>query len=177
MSLVPFQTIMVGIDTSEVSEVAFDKALGLAKALSAQLLVVHVLSRTDCDKSQLACSYSATGELVAVGEASHQNGEQEWNAYLSSYEALLAQKVQAAEDVGVEAESLQTHGVSGAALCYLTRRREVDLLVVGSHQRQGLSTLSTGSTSQYIINHAPCPVLVVHLDTQVRKQYLLGNAF
>ncbi|MGB3573892.1 MAG: universal stress protein [Phormidesmis sp.] len=177
MSPVPFQTIMVGIDTTEVSEAAFDKALVLAKALTAKLLVVHVLSPTDCDRPQLACSYSSTGALMEIGAASYQSDTREWSAYTASYEALLAQKIQSAEDVGVEAESIQTHGISGASLCYLTSRREVDLLVVGSHRRQGLAALSAGSTSHYIINHAPCPVLVVHSDTEGRKQSLLGNAF
>jgi len=181
MSPVPFQTIMVGIDTTEVSQAAFDKALELAKALKAKLLVVHVLSPTDDDRPQLAysysSSYSSTGSLMEVGEASLRSDTREWSAYTASYEALLAQKIQRAEDIGVDAESIQTHGISGASLCYLTSRREVDLLVVGSHRRQGLSALSAGSTSHYIINHAPCPVLVVHSDTAVRKQSLLGNAF
>lgn len=167
MSLVPFQTIMVGIDTTEVSETAFDKALVLAKGLNAKLLVAHVLSKTDCDKPQLACSYSATGSIMSIGKATGEataaeSNQREWNTYLADYEDLLAQKVQAAEAVGVTAEPIQTHGISGAALCYMTRRQGVDLLVVGSHRREGLSALSAGSTSNYIIKHAPCPVLVVH---------------
>ena len=68
MPLVPFQTIIVGIDTTKVSETAFDKALVLAKGLNAKLLVAHVLSKTDCDKPQLACSYSETGSIMSIGK-------------------------------------------------------------------------------------------------------------
>jgi nucleotide-binding universal stress UspA family protein len=37
----------------------------------------------------------------------------------------------------------------------------VDLVVVGSHGRTGLSRLFLGSVSEHVVRHAPCPVLVV----------------
>jgi nucleotide-binding universal stress UspA family protein len=37
----------------------------------------------------------------------------------------------------------------------------VDVIVVGSHGRKGLERLLLGSTSEHVVRHAPCPVLVV----------------
>lgn len=42
----------------------------------------------------------------------------------------------------------------------------VRLIVVGSHQRRGMAEIMLGSTSNYVMHHAPCSVLVVHPDTK-----------
>ena len=38
---------------------------------------------------------------------------------------------------------------------------KVDLVVMGSHGRSGLSHLLVGSVAESVVRHAPCPVLVV----------------
>jgi universal stress protein A len=37
----------------------------------------------------------------------------------------------------------------------------VDLIVVGSHGRSGVSRFFIGSVSDYVVRHARCPVMVV----------------
>ncbi len=156
-----FETIMVGVDDDVVSRPAFDKALMLAKAAQAQLIVVHVLSSTDVDNPQLAYGYAALDTLTASAVLRDQYA-QAWTDYRRRYERMLAQKVEMAKSSGVKAEAIQANGAPGTALCQLARRQAVDLLVVGSHRRRGLSELLVGSTSNYITHHAPCSVLVVY---------------
>jgi nucleotide-binding universal stress UspA family protein len=38
-----------------------------------------------------------------------------------------------------------------------------DMVVVGSHGRTGLSRLVLGSVAMAVVNHAPCPVVVVRI--------------
>ena len=38
---------------------------------------------------------------------------------------------------------------------------EVELIVMGSHGRSGISHLLVGSVAESVVRHAPCPVLVV----------------
>lgn len=161
MRSAPFQTIMVAIDSAEVSHKAFEKAVAMAKALEAKLLITHVLSFRDAEHPRPSHSYSTPGTIV-IDEAIHQQYQREWNAYIEHYEALLKQKVEEAQSSGVEAESMQPHGTTGRVLCESARTFDVDLLIVGSHQRRGISELMMGSTSNYIMHHAPCSVLVVH---------------
>lgn len=42
------------------------------------------------------------------------------------------------------------------------REREVDLIIVGAHERHGLSLLR-GATTDTVVHNAPCDVLVLHL--------------
>jgi nucleotide-binding universal stress UspA family protein len=50
--------------------------------------------------------------------------------------------------------------VSGT-ICRVAEELGVDVIVVGSHGRKGLERLFLGSTSEHVVRHAPCPVLVV----------------
>ncbi|MEO0646017.1 MAG: universal stress protein [Cyanobacteria bacterium J06650_10] len=167
MRSTPFQTIMVAIDSTEVSHKAFDKAVSIAKALDAKLLITHILGFRDADSPQPIHSYS-TPDTIVIDEAIHQQYQRDWNAYVEHYEALLKQKIEEAQAEGVEAKSMQPHGATGLALCKVARTSEVDLLVVGSHQRRGISEMMMGSTSNYIMHHAPCSVLVVHPHTAAK---------
>lgn len=53
-------------------------------------------------------------------------------------------------------------GLSAAsAINQFAADREIDLIVVGTHHRGGLSRMLEGSVSSAIIAHAPCSVLIV----------------
>jgi nucleotide-binding universal stress UspA family protein len=49
------------------------------------------------------------------------------------------------------------------AIVAAATREAADLIVVGSQGRSGLQRLLLGSVSHYVVNHAPCSVLVVKL--------------
>lgn len=164
MQSAPFQTIMVAVDSTKISQKAFEKAVGIAKALDAKLLITHVLNAQDPDSPQPIHSYS-TPETIVIDEAIYQQYQQDWNAYVEHYEALLKQKLEEAQAKGITVESMQPHGHTGRVLCERARTLEVELLIVGSHQRRGISELMMGSTSNYVMHHAPCSVLVVHPHT------------
>jgi nucleotide-binding universal stress UspA family protein len=52
-------------------------------------------------------------------------------------------------------------GDAASTICNTAGRLGVDMIVVGSHGRTGLSRLFLGSVSEHVVRHAPCPVLVV----------------
>ena len=62
---------------------------------------------------------------------------------LKSVKGLSPQDV--APDAGIVQEAIQY---------------EVELIIMGSHGRTGLKKLLMGSTTERVIGHAPCPVLV-----------------
>lgn len=48
-----------------------------------------------------------------------------------------------------------------SAICDYARKHEIDMLVISTHGRTGLSHALIGSTAERIVQHAPCPVLTV----------------
>lgn len=51
-------------------------------------------------------------------------------------------------------------GEPGEAICSLARSLPASVVVIGNSGRSGLRRAVMGSTSDHIIRHAPCPVLV-----------------
>lgn len=68
---------------------------------------------------------------------------------------------------GPRASFEQVVGSPGRSICQAAKAWEADLIVVGSHQRKGLSEMILGSVSNYVLHHAPCSVLVVHQSTSL----------
>lgn len=160
MVSIPFQTILVAIDESDVSEKAFVAAKDLAKALSAKLVVVHVLDPHSKRSPQLPYSYS-TSESISIEQSIREKYEREWADFMSYYESLLKQKADEAIAAGIETDFLQPNGSPGSVLCEVAKTANASLLVIGSHQRRGMAEIMLGSTSNYITHYAPCSVMVV----------------
>jgi len=53
------------------------------------------------------------------------------------------------------------HGGIWDALSEIMSQQQIDLLVLGTHGRRGLSKLITGSVAEELVRLAPCPVLTV----------------
>jgi nucleotide-binding universal stress UspA family protein len=59
------------------------------------------------------------------------------------------------------AETIVETGAPGDVICRVAEERAVDLVVIGSHDRGWFSKLLTPSVRNHVIDHSPCPVLVV----------------
>jgi nucleotide-binding universal stress UspA family protein len=69
-----------------------------------------------------------------------------------------------ARSLGLDAEPLTApeEGDVAHTILNLAREREAAAIVVGSRGLSGLRARLEGSTSNGLLKHAPCPVLVVH---------------
>jgi len=68
-----------------------------------------------------------------------------------------------ARDLAIEKPDI--HAVIGPAkkeIIHFAQQGDVDLMVVGSHERHGLS-LFLRSTTDGVVHNAPCDVLAVHI--------------
>lgn len=142
----PLERIGVGIDRSPESATALTIALELARASGAELHLFAVASDL----------YGGSRHLLVVGAA-----------YLDSYREILDARVRdAREDIeraltccsGVLVRDDVCVGDPVHALTALSA--DCDLLVLGSRRWGTLRRLTLGSTSEHVIHHAHCPILV-----------------
>ena len=63
---------------------------------------------------------------------------------------------------GLTVETAVRDGEPGPAVVGEAKEWGADLVVIGSRGHTGLRRLLEGSVSHYVVDHAPCPVEVVH---------------
>ena len=63
----------------------------------------------------------------------------------------------------LQGEVQVTTGEPGPVICQSAQELGADLIVVGSHGRGSIGRVLLGSVSRYVLEHAPCPVLVHRL--------------
>nr|GEX42792.1 endonuclease 2 [Tanacetum cinerariifolium] len=74
---------------------------------------------------------------------------------------LLKKAKTTCTEYGITAEGIAEIGDPKVAICNAVEKLNVQLLIVGSHGRGALTRAFIGSVSNYCVNHAKCPVLVV----------------
>jgi nucleotide-binding universal stress UspA family protein len=150
--------IVVGIDGSGTTRAALRTAFLEAARRGADLEVVatytDALIRTGGAASavpdlQTVRAETATRTRAAVEEVRNE---------------LLVEDLAGLGDVGVR--RIVEEGAPAPAL--VDRAEGAGLLVVGSRGRGAMASALLGSVALHCVTHAPCPVLVVHGDPQVR---------
>jgi nucleotide-binding universal stress UspA family protein len=142
----PFKRIIVATDLSPASEPALKEAVGLAKENGAELLIAHAYQPPTVVEAQ----------SISAGVY------EEWDENIrAEVKARLQELVENAAKDGVKAELLILKGTPYQAIAEAARVNEVDLVVLGTHGRKGVSRFFLGSVAARVISTAPCPVLTV----------------
>jgi len=71
-------------------------------------------------------------------------------------------------EAGVESEGVVLHGRPATVVADEAASVAADLIVVGSRGHGPIASLVLGSVSAELVDHAPCPVLVVRRETAAR---------
>jgi nucleotide-binding universal stress UspA family protein len=137
--------IGVGIDDTPESELALEMARDLARRTGARLWLHVVVD----DRVSGWIGYSAT----TLPEDSYQ---QVIDARLDAARDLLTHRLEACEGLDVDGDVVVGSPAGELALI----REWLDLLVLGSRRWGPMKRLALGSTSDDVIRHTACPVLV-----------------
>lgn len=159
-----FRKILVALDNSTHRRIVFEKAVDLASATGASLMLCHVLSAYE-DGSPGIPIRSYQAYYPVLEDSTWRLYQERWEEFEAQGIAQLQQESNIASAAGVTAEFTQVAGEPAATICSVARSWQADLIVVGSHGRRGLSELLLGSVSNYVMHHADCSVLVAHLAT------------
>ncbi|WP_310486789.1 universal stress protein [Chamaesiphon sp. VAR_69_metabat_338] len=154
------QKILIATGDSPQSQHIFETGLMFAEKLGAQMAILHVISpmqtglELGSNPGLGSISPIASDLAIARVQTEWQDEERLGTERLQ----LFAQQAQAQR---VPAEILQNFGDAGRVICETATAVAADLIVIGSHQKSRLSEILLGSTSSYVLHHAPCSVMVV----------------
>lgn len=147
--------ILIATDGTETAIDAAKKALDFLKD-GCEIVLATIIQNYE-DPLEMAGGFE--GPLLTPEEA-----EQEFQQAKDSGELALQRAKQA---LGKEAELrlVPTEQDPAHAIVEIANELHPDLIVLGSTEKGFFMRLLAGSVSEYVVRHAPCPVLVVpHRD-------------
>jgi len=136
-----FKTILAPTDFSDVSAAGVRYACHLAKDIGAEIIIFN----------------------VDVLDESNRVDKREIEQHKRRLAEFVTEKVPDAA-VGLNMRQLVDAGQPFGAIVDCAEKEAVDLIVMSSHGRSGLSRMLIGSVTDKILRGAPCPVLVVPLE-------------
>ncbi len=137
--------VLVPIDFSADSQRALDYAELLLKFHGGTLHLVHV---HELDYSYAAPAVAAMPPLVSLDEI-----ERHYRDRLRKLAAKYAAQGKAHTHVKV--------GRAFDQICQLAEEINAEMIVIATHGRTGWKRMVLGSTAERVVQHSPCPVLVV----------------
>lgn len=160
-----YKNILVGIDGSEQSKVAFTKAVTVAKHNGSTLHLVSVINGE---------RYPSTGTLGYgfVDRGLYDDATKKMTATLADLkkQALAAGVPDVATVVKVGNAKVELTEV-------YPRNNQIDLIVIGVSGLNVIGRMVVGSTTAYVVRQAPCDVIVVKTDEKNQPLKIKREAY
>jgi nucleotide-binding universal stress UspA family protein len=145
--------VLVGVDFSELSDGALRTAAGVAsRGPGFELHVVHVLPSRAGAALQDSAHPGALYDSTKHSTVGHVEMTDDVTAKLTE---LAAQAAPSVKQVTIHVRV----GSPDVQIAQLASDLGADLIVVGTHGRQGLVRFILGSVAESLVRNAPCPVL------------------
>jgi nucleotide-binding universal stress UspA family protein len=154
-----FKKILVAIGDSAESQAVLDAGLTLAEKFGAQVLLLHVINPS----TPTGFSPLVGGMFPIVNDIALEQYAKEWKEYEQNGLECLQAYAQQAQARGLQVEVSQNFGDSGRMICELAKNWSAAVIMMGRNQKSVLSEIFLGSTSNYVLHHAPCSVMVIQL--------------
>src|SRR5215510_8688639 len=153
---VDIQTILVGTDFSEASAAATTYAIALARALKARLYLLHVVPEDDVRVITAIRAYMQSEVTPATLV----------DTFYTEAAKRLDTLVEEAHATELVHERLIVTGEPAAEIMRWAAAKQVQLVIIGTHGRRGVTRFLMGSVAERVLREAPCAVLVVPATPQ-----------
>ncbi len=143
--------ILFPTDFGGAAQRTWSYALALAQALTAEILVLHVVELVAADFKGCA---GLMGVVTAEG------------SLLRAVERPLERMRAEAAAAGVHAQANVVVGRVRREIVRAAREAQATFIVMGTSGREGLRRTTLGSVAEWVIGHAPCPVWTVRYGSK-----------
>jgi len=153
-----YDRLLCPLDGSKLSECSLDHI----KAIATGCRVTTVTLLTVIEKPELMMVEYASRQAIEEDIKQRENHLNEMKKGAEDYLNKAAQDLRK-ENIMVQIEILQPsayHGAADAILDY-AQNNKVDLIIMSTHGRSGISRWAFGSVADKVIRHSKVPVLTV----------------
>lgn len=141
-----FGKILVPIDFSECSLVGLEYAKALARQFGSELVLLNSVALQFYITSNEYARYDLPLLMQQEEKASRRQ---------------MRDLIEQTDWEGLEVKPSLQIGHAGQQICARAVEDRADLIVTSTHGRTGFKHILVGSTAEYVVRHATCPVLVV----------------
>lgn len=139
-----YTRVLVAIDGSEKSEKAFEEAIEIAKRNDATIFLTWIINDVELTTSAYAFSRLLKDEQQNIEEDMEEKAKMAEQAGVKNIERIV--------EIGSPKEMLAMD---------LPKEHDIDLIVMGSTGKGAIAQALVGSTTSFVVNHAPCNVMVI----------------
>lgn len=150
--------VVAPVDDSELSRAALPVAAELAQRCGAPVEVIHVV----VPATELTMTYPAVAGTIPPMATDAQ-----YEQLAGAGQMLIDKAVQQLRDQGVEAHGAVSEGSPAGTI--LEALQPGDIVVLTSHQREGLARWVLGSTAMKLIRNGEAPVVIVTRESVERS--------
>jgi nucleotide-binding universal stress UspA family protein len=143
---ITFRKIIVPTDFSDCSTKGLSYVKNFAREFNSTLVLLHSVDL----KYYVANVEYARYDLPLILQQVENAGQRQ-----------MRDLVKNTDWEGVKVEPTIEIGHAGQQICDRAQDRRADLIVTATHGRTGLKHVFIGSTAEFVVRHAHCPVLVV----------------
>jgi nucleotide-binding universal stress UspA family protein len=145
-----YRNILIPLDGSELAECSLLHAKAIAKGCNAAEMIAF--------RAVEPLSAQSVSILIETGndalEKAQYEIEKDAQDYISEMEGRLRAE-------GFPARGVVAHGSPSDEIMDYSQKNNVDLIVMSTHGRSGISRFFFGSVAEKVSRHSPIPVLLV----------------
>jgi nucleotide-binding universal stress UspA family protein len=134
-------------DFSPPGRAALARAIEMARAQKAELVIAHVLPVV---MPMMVDGYMSPKVYEDIQRSARQHAQKQLDAVIAR-----------ARKAGARARTVLLEGVPATQITRAAKSQHADVIIMGTHGRTGFARVLLGSVAERVVGTAPCPVLTV----------------
>jgi len=140
-----FKRVLVATDGSENAGRAASYGITIAKAVSAEVHALYVISTQHAVTTRTVMGWSEAFEEYLANKGG----------------AAIAEVEKLGKEAGVKVEPVFLKGIPADKILEYAEENNIDLIVMGTHGLTGFKKFLIGSVAEKVVRHSKVPVMVI----------------
>jgi universal stress protein A len=145
--------ILAPTDLSDLSQAGVRYAFDFARSTGAEVIVYHVACPDEFMRYELLHLHSPLLDSVL------QRYRLQLDGFLEKHFPDILKSIELRKEIEI--------GIPEDNIVAKARDEGVDLIIISTHGRTGLSHVLVGSVTERVVRHAPCPVLSIRPESRI----------